>query len=268
MRLPEGGLLGKSAALVRRLHRMQIPDHAANAGFFIILSLFPMLVLVIGILRYTHLDARDLMDLVRAYLPDALEGFLERIVIQAYARTGPAVMSVSAVTALWSASRGMASVLRGLNAIYDAREDRGWFYTRAIGVFYTLVFLLVLLLTLAVNVFGEGLQDLLPQLGRFWTGVLDLRFLLMLLLQTAVFTGVYMFLPNKNNSFAGSLPGAVLASLGWQGFSALYSWYVEHWAAYSNIYGSVYALALAMLWLYFCLGILFCGGALNHLLEE
>lgn len=268
MQLPRGGILGKGAALLRRLRRMQIPDHAANAGFFMILSVFPMLVLIIGILRYTHLDTRDLMDLVAPYLPDALEGFLEKIIIQAYARTGPAVVSVSALTALWSASRGMSSILRGLNAIYDAREDRGWLYTRAIGAFYTFVFILVSLLTLALNVFGEMLRDLLPRPGGFWTELIDLRFVLMLLLQTAVFTGIYMFLPNKNNTFAASLPGAVLASLGWQGFSALYSLYVERWAAYANIYGSVYAFALAMLWLYCCLAILFCGGALNRILED
>ena len=44
--------------------------------------------------------------------------------------------------------------------------------------------------------------------------------------------------------------------------------YVEHFASYANIYGSVYAVALSMLWLYCCISIVFYGGALNHYLMD
>ena len=64
------------------------------------------------------------------------------------------------------------------------------------------------------------------------------------------------------------MPGAVLAAVGWLIFSKLFSLYVSYFSNYSNIYGSVYAIALGMLWLYICLSILFYGGALNKLLTE
>ena len=51
-------------------------------------------------------------------------------------------------------------------------------------------------------------------------------------------------------------------------FTRLYSVYVDHFAGLSNVYGSVYVMALSMLWLYFCVNILFYGGALNHLLAQ
>ena len=60
----------------------------------------------------------------------------------------------------------------------------------------------------------------------------------------------------------------MLAAVGWQVFSDLYSIYVERFTGYSNIYGSVYAVALSMLWLYCCVSILFYGGALNVLLKR
>ena len=60
----------------------------------------------------------------------------------------------------------------------------------------------------------------------------------------------------------------MLACLGWQLLTRLFSFYVAHFSRYASIYGSVYAVALAMLWLYFCLSILFYGGALNRLLAE
>ncbi len=270
MEFPKGGLLGRCRALVQRIGRMDIPEHAAHAGYFIVLSIFPMLVLILSILRYTSLDAQDLMAIISAYIPRALEPAVEKLVIQTYAYSGAAIVSVSAVGALWSASRGVWGVLKGLNAIYDAREDRGWLYTRAISVFYTFAFLMVLLLSLVLNLFGEQILQMLPH-GRLWElldRVMDLRFLLMLAVETVLFAAMYTFLPNQRNSFRQSIPGAVLAALGWLFFTDLFSVYVEYFSAYSNIYGSVYAVALGMLWLYCCLSILFFGAAVNRLLEE
>ena len=95
-----------------------------------------------------------------------------------------------------------------------------------------------------------------------------MRFFLLLLVQTVIFTAMYMVLPNEHNRLEYSLPGALLASIGWQVFSQAFSVYVEHFPSYANIYGSVYAVALSMLWLYFCLYILFFGGVLNRLLLD
>ena len=98
--------------------------------------------------------------------------------------------------------------------------------------------------------------------------IIDLRFFFLLILQTTIFTVLYMVLPNGKNTFFDSLPGALLASSGWLIFSDLYSIYVENFSGYANVYGSVYAVALSMLWLYFCMAIVFYGGALNRLLVD
>ena len=95
------------------------------------------------------------------------------------------------------------------------------------------------------------------------------RFFLLLFLQSLVFTLMFMVLPNKRRSrFMESLPGGVLSSLGWLVFSDIYSIYVENFSKYSTIYGSVYAIAITMLWLYCCMSILFYGGALNRYLMD
>lgn len=270
MEFPQGGLIGKGVRLLRRLQQMNIPIHAANTGYFMVLSVFPMLVLMLSILRYTDLDAGDLVDLLAGYLPGALLDEAEKLITKTYAYTGAAVVSVSAVGALWSSSRGIYGILKGLNAIYGVGEDRGWLYTRTVSVFYTFAFVVVILLSLALNVFGAYILNGLPP-GFVWdivSWVLNFRFGVMLTLQTVVFAAMFTVLPNRPNTFRGSLPGAVGASLGWLIFSDIFSYYVEHFASYSGIYGSVYAVALTMLWLYFCLCILFYGGALNRLLEE
>ena len=182
------------------------------------------------------------------------------------------MVSVSAIGALWSASRGVYGLLTGLNHIYGVRECRGYWHTRLLSVFYTFGFLVVLLLTLVLGVFGESILSMLPPardpLGIFLSEIIDLRFLLMLVLQTGLFTAMFTVLPNRKNSLADSLPGAFLSSIGWLVFSHLFSLYVERVPSYAAVYGSVYGIALSMLWLYCCISIVFYGGVLNRLLME
>lgn len=259
-------------ALWRYFAGQKIGIHAAGAGYFIVLSVFPLLVLVLALLRYTGLQVETLTELVGGFLPEALIPAAKRLIVSTYRNTSGAVVSLSALTGLWSASRGVYGLLTGLNAIYQVPENRGYFYTRLISVFYTFLFLLMLLATLLLNVFGATLLQMLPltniTLLQFLWDIVDFRFLVMLLLQTGLFSAMFMALPNKRNTFRQSLPGALLASAGWLVFSDLYSIYVANFSGYANVYGSVYAVALSMLWLYFCLSIVFYGGALNHYLAQ
>lgn len=272
MHTPKIKILERIAAIAAYLSKQKIGIHAAGAGYFIVLAVFPLLVLVLALLRYTGLQVDTLTDLLAGFLPDALMPSAKRLIISTYRNTSGAVVSLSALTGLWSASRGVFGLLTGLNAIYKVREDRGYIYTRLISVFYTFLFLLVLLVTLVLNVFGTTLLQMLPvkNLGllQFLWDIVDWRFLLMLLLQTGLFTTMFMALPNQKNTFRQSIPGALLASVGWLVFSDLYSVYMKNFSGYANIYGSVYGVALSMLWLYFCISIVFYGGALNQYLRE
>lgn len=269
---PKGGLLGKAWNYWLQVRQLRISLHAANTSFFLILSVFPALVLVLGILSYTTLDVHNLLGLLEGFLPEALLPEAEFLIINAYESTSKAVVGISAVTALWSSSRGIYGLLTGLNAVYGVPENRGYFRLRLISVCYTFGFLLVLLLTLVMHVFGTGLVTFLSESSlpffRFLTGILDLRFFLLVFLQTALFAAMFTVLPNRKNTLGDSLPGAFFASIGWLIFSHLFSLYVEHFPAYGRIYGSVYAVALMMLWLYFCISIVFYGGVLNRLLMD
>lgn len=269
---PKGGLIGKAMDIANTVKQMHIPLYAAYAGYFIVLAVFPALVLLLSVLRYTGLEVESLIDLVGDFLPGAMMDSAEGLIYSTYRNSSGAMVGVSAIVALWSASRGIYGLLTGLNAVYGVSENRGYLYTRSISVVYTFVFLLILLLTLVLHVFGSSIIGLMKLVDNpvviFLTDLIDLRFFLLLFLQSLIFTLMFMTLPNKRNRFLSSLPGGVLSSLGWLVFSDIYSIYVENFNRYSTIYGSVYAVAITMLWLYCCLSILFYGGALNRYLME
>lgn len=265
-------LCGRLWQLLQQVHDLRISTHAASTCYFLVLSVFPVLVLILGLLRYAHLDVHSLLALLEGLLPAALLPEAELLIVNAYANTTGLVIGFSAVTALWSASRGIYGLLTGLNAVYGVPESRGYLRTRLLCMLYTFAFVLVLLLTLVLHVFGTDLLRLLAHsqvpLLRFLTRVVDLRFFLLVALQTALFTAMFAVLPNRKSTLGDSLPGASLASVGWLVFSQLFSLYVEHFPSYAAVYGSVYAVALSMLWLYCCISIVFFGGVLNRLLSE
>ena len=269
---PKGGLIGKCVHMVRSIARLRIPIYAANACYFIVLAATPALLLLLGLLRQTPLEVEGLGEVLQGILPEAFLEPAEELILLTYDSVSDAVLGVSAVTALWSASRGIYGLITGLNAVYGEQERRGYLYTRLISVVYTFVFLVVLILTLALHVFGTEVLELLRRSSHpfvaFLLEMIDFRFFLLLLLQTAVFTAMFMALPSRRNRLRDSLPGALLASSGWLIFSDLYSIYVEHFAGMQNVYGSVSAVSLSMLWLYCCMAIFFYGGALNRWLME
>lgn len=262
----------KGSEILQYISDRRITLYAASACFFIVLSLFPILVLLLSLVRYTGFSVETVTEALEGVIPQALMPTAKQLIFSVYRNTSGTVLSVSVLTALWSASSGIYGIIRGLNGIYGVSESRGYFYTRGMSILYTFIFLILLLLTLVLHVFGRSVQRWLIALNapvfEMLAGLLDMRFFLLLLVQTVVFTAMFMFLPNRRNKLMESVPGALLTAIGWQVLSQCFSLYVENFNSYANIYGSVYGLALCMLWLYLCMCLLFYGGTLNRWLKE
>ena len=250
------------------LRPMQIPLHSAYTSFFLILSLFPFLLLFLGLLRYTPLDTKDLMRIIEGWLPQKLMPLADALVESSYRHSSKTVVSISVIAALYSASRGMFGLRNGLNAVYGLMGHRGFLHKRSLSVAYTSALLLLLVLTLGLFLMGSSLLDYLSMTTApallLLIQLIDLRWLLIALVQSLLFGLMYAWLPARHNPLRSCWPGAVAASLGWLVYTGLFSVYMDYFSGYSNIYGSIYALALGMLWLYFGISIFFCGGALNR----
>lgn len=262
----------KLRELLEFLRPMNISIHSAYTSFFLVLSLFPALMLLVGILTYTSLEPKDLAEVLSQLLPAPFMPMAQRLLEGAYDASSGTVLSLSAVTAVWSASRGILGLKKGFNAIYQLREHRNYLVTRGLGMIYTVLFVAVLVLTLVLHVFGTTILDYLHMttdpLLLFVMDVIDLRVVLLLLLQTVLFSTMYAALPSQKINPLRCIPGALFASLGWLVFSDLFALYVEYFPNYANVFGSVYAAALAMLWLYCCVNIVFYGAVINRCVDR
>lgn len=257
--------------LVDKILADNINIYASHTTFFLILSLFPMAMLVLTMVRYLPFTQEELMSLSVDILPSAVHDLIDNTLREIYSKTPTTIISVTVVTALFSASSGMMALRKGLNAVYNSRETRNYVILRVQAVLYTLVFLLLLLLMLCVLVFGNSFAKIITE---NLPAAVDAA-LLVISMRTAVSFGVlalffllfYRFVPNRRSRFLPELPGALISAGGWICFSYLYSYYIDHIGNFS-LYGSLTAVVLLMLWLYFCIYILFVGAEINAFLQS
>ena len=263
-------LLLRIRTFTAKLREDSVSAFAAQAAFFIILSFFPFVMFLLTLLNYLPISSEDLYALTARIFPSTINNVLGSVFSELVEKSSGTVLSVTVIAALWSASRGMLSLVRGLNAVYGHKETRNYFLIRGISMLYTLVFAALLIVTLALLVFGNQIYHFIitrfPILGEPALLVMSLRSLVTMAILTLFFLLMYLVIPNRKSRILSELPGAILTAAGWLGFSLLFSFYIDHISTFSYIYGSLTALAVCMLWLYFCMYILFIGAEVNMLL--
>ena len=257
-----------------RVGKDNIPVYAAYGTLFIILSVFPFLMLLLSILQYLPI-AKELMHAEVSgihVVPEMVSPLLHTIVADLTASRSSTLLSVTAIVTLWSASKGVYGIFKGMNCVYHSAEQRNYFWIRIICLFYTLVFYIIVILTMVLMVFGEQLQALLlyqfPLLRQFDNLISFLRLLFSIVLQTYFFMVIYKVFPNRKATIWSQIPGALVSSVGWMLFSYAFSIYIRYFSNYSKMYGSLTAIILTILWLYVCISIILFGGELNAWLEE
>lgn len=259
-------------AFTTKLRDDSISAFAAQAAFFIILAIFPFFMFLLTLINYLPFSIDDLSLLTNDILPESITTLLQTILNELIQKSSGTLLSVSVIAALWSSSSGTVALLKGLNAVYRHKETRNYFVLRGISAFYTLVFAILLILMLILLVFGNQLYEFimiqLPIFRNLAMMVLNLRSLFTMAILTLFFLMVYLILPNRKSNIFRELPGAIIAAGGWLLFSYLFSYYIDNMRNYSYTYGSLAAIAISMLWLYFCMFILFIGAEINMILSH
>ena len=261
---------GALRRFIERIAQDQINVYAAQAAFYIITAFIPFLALLIILVKlFIGMDQAELTAAAAALFPETVQEFLGTIISELYSITPASVISLSAIVGLWSSSKGVYAVKVGLNRVYHVEEEKSYVRLRGSSLFYTFLMLLAILFSLAVLVFGNSITSLLerklPVLMELINRVLSFKSLISAVIFTLFFALVYKYLPDgsRNRRFRTQLPGALVASIGWTAFSYFYGMYIDNYSKYSVIYGSIGALVLMLLWIYFCIEVLLFGAEVN-----
>ncbi|MBQ4396773.1 MAG: YihY/virulence factor BrkB family protein [Clostridia bacterium] len=242
--------------------------YAAQAAFFVIISVFPLIMLLLTLIRFLPYFDNGVPMIQISIFPHDLNVFVTDALEEIVNKSSNAVLSISAVTALWSASKGVYSIFQGLSSVYSVKDTRGWLNMRLRAVVYTLFFLVMLILALFFLVFGNGIYQAVFNFLPLAADKVEIvsrgiKWLLGFAVLVLFFEVIYIAVPDRRSSVFEELPGALVSAVGWVGFSYLYSFYIEHFGHYANVYGSLTAVVLLMLWLYFCMYIMLFGAEVN-----
>lgn len=262
------GLILRCKQIYDKFSRDEMTVYAAQASFFTIIAAFPFIMLLMAMIQLIPtISKADLLQLLANIVPQNIKSLVVGVVETIYTNSPITVLSVTAITAIWSASRGMFGIMRGLNRVYGMQKKRNYVITRLICAAYTVVFIIICIVTLLVLVLGTSIQGFLenhfPMISEITHYIITFRTLLLLIL-TICFACLYTYVPEKKQRFRKQIPGAVFSTVGWLGFSFAFSIYFNHFSNFSVMYGSLTAIVLVMLWLYFCICILFLGAELNY----
>lgn len=245
--------------------------YAAQAAYFFVLSLIPIILLLLTMVQYTPATKADVMKAVVQAFPSSVEGLLVSIVNEVYNQSRT-VIPITIIMALWSAGKGVLSVTYGLNLVYDSFETRGYLYLRIRATLYTFLFILTIVFMLTLPVFGDGLAILIlshaPFLERLIYTILEMRIVASFILLILFWIVVYRYLPNRKDKIRNQIPGALFTALGWIILSFVFSVYLDIFTGFSSMYGSLTTIVLIMLWLYLCMYIMLLGAEVNTLIRR
>ena len=245
--------------------------YATQAAYFLILSFIPCILFLTTLVRYTPITYNMVRDAIVAFVPENIQSFVLGIVVDVYKRS-TAIVPISALVALWSAGKGMQSLINGLNTIYHVKETRNWLITRIYAVFYTFSLVVALIICLLMLVLGNRIQELaamyVPFVGKVLGRILGARTELVFAVLFLVFLLLYKVLPNRKATLKSQVPGALIIAVAWSIFSYGFSLYFEIFPGFSNMYGNLTTIIMVMIWLYFCMNLFLYGAEINAYFEK
>ncbi|MBQ7765572.1 MAG: YihY/virulence factor BrkB family protein [Lachnospiraceae bacterium] len=256
--------IGNVRRFTRAFKTAQVTTYASSAAFYIFLSIIPIIVLLFTIVPYTPLTQEGVLKVLLEILPDSLDSFTTGIVAEVYDKN-IAILSVSAVVLLWSASKGMQAITLGLNSINGVKETRNFVLLRLEACLYTVILLVLMILSLGLFIFGSFIMDRLVlwmHVDRIYQVLVDWRFLVEWIFYAIPITFLYAWVPNRRTKPHKMWRGAAFTGVTWTLFSYAFSLYLSIFPAFS-IYGSLTTVIITMFWLFVAMNILFLGALIN-----
>ena len=258
-------------AAVAEFQRDDALGLAAQLAFYLILALFPFLLVLVSLMGtfsspelaeqvlgyFREVTPQQVYEIIDSYLHDIIAGN----------RPAPGLFSVGLIIALWSASGAFAALINALNKAYDVEETRPFWKVRGIALLMTLglsvMIIIGVLLLVAGPLIGRGLADLLG-LGEVFTLVWNVvQWPVALSLMVFTVALLYYFAPDAGQPFRWITPGGLIGVLLWVLASVIFRFYVSNFGSYDATYGSIGAVIVLLLYLYISSLTILFGAELN-----
>lgn len=259
-------------AVARHYKMANVSDSAAVLAYYLLLSLFPALLVVASLLPFLQLDAKTVMEGIEPIVPADIYQMLGPIIHAFLTQRSGGVLSVGVVVAIWSSSRAVAAFQRTVNRAYGVGRTQNALINR-VGAFFWMVVLILLLFALMLFFsFSQLIMEHLIPLFHFPEYLLSYfnaaRWPVTFVVTFFILAILFYFVPNARVKWRYVWPGALTAALGWLLLSQALSLYLKYFMHSIDSYKTIGTFIVLMFWLNFTGMILMFGAVLNASVQE
>lgn len=243
---------------------------SAALAYYLLFTLFPFLIFLSSLLGLLHMDVSEVLQALRPMLPAEVLTVAEAYLDYASRTSSTAMLWFGLVFSIYFPMRAADCLMRAVRRAYHLPRPRNQVAYTFKVLLYTVFLLAAIAMTFVLATMG---QRVLGFIGRYLTLPAGfarlwniLRFPLMGVVVFAAVGLLYAMAQDVRQPGRCIVPGAVASLAAWMGLSAAYSFYVENFANYSLIYGTLGTVVVLMIWLYLTATVLIMGAEINDAL--
>ncbi|POH10079.1 ribonuclease BN [Fructilactobacillus sanfranciscensis] len=253
--------------MVKHFSMGNVSDSAIVFAYYSLLSLFPILISIGGVIRLANANPTRVIDSMKLLMPSSIYKMLQPIVESAFSSGhGGSNLSVGLIIAIWSASSAMAAFQRAVNRSYGVL-DQSAFMNRVISFLWMLLLVVFLFVLMILLGFGQALIDLLNKMINMPSEVLHLveafRIPFIVILLVIILSMIYFFVPSLKTKWKYTLGGTLFALLGLSILSQLFSQIIGEFFRNISAYKTLGTFIVVMIWLYLTGMVLLIGSVIN-----
>ena len=267
MELPQNRFLRGIYLLVQRYLRHNVGMQGAALAFYLLFMIFPFLIFISALLGLLDLNITGMMTVLSDFLPEEVVDLLRMYFTYVTDNPSPQLMVFGLVFSIYFPMRATNTLMRSVRIAYHLGPPRGALPQLVKTLLYTAVLIATIALTLTLMSVGDRLLLYAVDsfgLPRFWAVLwAKLRFPVAAVAGYFALFFLYALSQDGRQPWRNIWPGTMAALGAWLALNWLYSTYVENFADYSLLYGSIGTAIALLIWLYMTAVTLIMGAELN-----
>ncbi|RVU55603.1 YihY/virulence factor BrkB family protein [Anaerosphaera multitolerans] len=260
--------------LIYRFFEHRIFEISGSLVYFTILSMFPFLIALLNAINFTNILSSEALLEYLEYLPQYAKDIIISFLNEISTKSSGGLFSISVIAGLWTSSTVIKQIMKNINLAYGSKDKRNYIKAKAIAVFFTLALIVMIMLLLLTQVFGDlivtkavSFFDLNNEVISLWN---SLSLFIPIIYIIIILFLLYRFsLDPKLRShlrFKIAIPGAIIATFSAILVTKFFGYYVIHFSNYSITYGSLGSIIVLLIWIWLMNMIILLGAEINAVL--
>ncbi len=246
----------------------EIFERSLAVAYSFTLATFPLIIFLFTLIPYINtwvpeIDSIKILAFLEGAMPSNMYEITEATIADLVETKRGGLLSLGVISSLFLSTNGFNTLIKTFNSCHRIEENRGFIKTRFIALTLTIVFMLVLIISILLSTLGDFFINFIIEQKYFedainYTFIASRLSILFITFYLGV-TSIFYFAPVKHNKWTFFSSGSIMSALGCVCISLLFSYYINTFATYNKFYGSIGILIAYMGWIYIISSILLIG---------